>query len=234
MSLLQNLHRSLPGYRLRQSIRRAVCVLPGTSRYPLVTEHTFLPPARLKALEQHVAYIERQRIPGVVVECGVAAGGSAAVLGMALDRWASKRALYLFDTFEGLPAPSENDPDYDRAVQWTGQCRGTLEDVQALFKRLRMTTDRLKFVQGLFQNTVPQTETGGIALAHLDGDWYESTLTCLKAVWPRLTVGGVLQLDDYGTWQGCRTATDEFFAGLQSSISMARIDDSAIVLRRLQ
>src|SRR5262245_48140404 len=128
MSLIQNLHRSLPGYRLRQSIRRAACVLPGTSRYPLVSDHTFLPPVRLKALEQHVATIERERIPGVVAECGVAAGGSAAVLGMALDRWSSDRALYLFDTFEGLPAPSANDPDYENAVKWTGQCRGTLTD----------------------------------------------------------------------------------------------------------
>jgi O-methyltransferase len=234
MSLIQALHRSLPGYRLRQSLRRAACVLPGTSRYPLVADHTWLPPARLKALEQHVAYIERQRVPGAVVECGVAAGGSAAVLGMALDRWASQRALYLFDTFEGLPAPSENDPDYEKAVQWTGQCRGTLEDVQSFFAELRMSKTRLKFVPGLFQDTLPQTATGSIALAHLDGDWYESTLTCLKAVWPQLSVGGVMQLDDYGTWQGCRTATDEFFAALKDSISIAPIDDSAIVLRRVR
>ena len=153
---------------------------------------------------------------------------------MALDRWASQRALYLFDTFEGLPAPSENDPDYEKAVQWTGQCRGTLEDVQSFFAQLRMSKTRLKFVPGLFQDTLLQTTTGSIALAHLDGDWYESTLTCLKAVWPQLSVGGVMQLDDYGTWQGCRTATDEFFAALKDSISIAPIDDSAIVLRRVR
>ena len=234
MSLIQTLHRSLPGYRLRQNIRKAFCVIPGTSRYPLVTDHTWLPPVRLKALESHVASIERHRIPGVVVECGVAAGGSAEVLGMALDRWNSERPLYLFDTFEGLPAPSAKDPDYDNAVKWTGGCRGTLTDVQSLFARLRMRTDRLKFVQGLFQDTLPATPMGAVALAHLDGDWYESTLTCLSAVWPQLSVGGILQLDDYGTWQGCRAATDEFFAGRKDTISMAPLDDGAVVLHRLR
>jgi O-methyltransferase len=208
-------------------------VLPGTSRYPLVTDHTFLPPVRLKALEQHVSSIERERVHGVVVECGVAAGGSAAVLGMALDRRASDRLLYLFDTFEGLPAPSASDPDYENAVKWTGQCRGTLEDVQALFASLRMRTDRLRFVQGLFQETLPTTPIGPIALAHLDGDWYESTLTCLAAVWPKLSVGGILQLDDYGTWQGCRAATDEFFAERKNAMSMTPLDEGAVVIRRL-
>ena len=153
---------------------------------------------------------------------------------MALDRWKSARLLYLFDTFEGLPAPSENDPDYEAAVKWTGECRGTLEDVKSLFDDLRMTTERLRFVPGLFQDTLPQTSTGTTALAHLDGDWYESTLTCLKAVWPNLSVGGILQLDDYGTWQGCRTATDEFFAKSKDAVSMESLDDSAIVLRRLR
>jgi len=108
-----------------------------------------------------------------------------------------------------------------------------LEDVKAFFATLRMSTKRLRFVPGLFQETLPSTPIGAIALAHLDGDWYESTLTCLKAVWPQLSVGGVLQLDDYGTWQGCRTATDEFFSGRQDAISITPVDDSAIVLRRL-
>jgi asparagine synthase (glutamine-hydrolysing) len=75
---------------------------------------------------------------------------------------------------------------------------------------------------------------GTVALAHLDGDWYESTLTCLSAVWPQLSVGGILQLDDYGTWQGCRAATDEFFAVRKDAVSMAPLDEGAVVLRRLR
>jgi hypothetical protein len=142
--------------------------------------------------------------------------------------------LYLFDTFDGLPAPSAQDPDYENAVKWTGQCRGTLADVQLLFSDLRVSTQRVKFIQGLFQDTLPNTNIGPIAVAHLDGDWYESTLTCLTAVWPQLSVGGILQLDDYGTWQGCRTATDEYFAGRQDAISITKVDEGAIVLRRVK
>ena len=183
-------------------------------------------------LERHVAYIERAGIAGDVVECGVAAGGSAALLGLTLDRHGSERALRLYDTFAGLPPPTEDDPDFSRAVQWTGKCRGTLEDVQTLFHRLGLNMKRIRFAKGLFQETLPQSN-GPVALAHLDGDWYESTVTCLAHIWPVLSVGGVVQLDDYGEWQGCRKAVDEFFAQRQSQIAIRPIDGSAIVIERI-
>jgi asparagine synthase (glutamine-hydrolysing) len=75
---------------------------------------------------------------------------------------------------------------------------------------------------------------GPIALAHLDGDWYESTMTCLTHIWPALSVGGVMQLDDYGEWQGCRKAVDEFFAERQSQVVMRPVDESAISIRRVR
>jgi hypothetical protein len=184
-------------------------------------------------LEQHVAYIERAGIAGDVVECGVAAGGSAALLGLTMERHASERLLYLYDTFEGLPPPTEHDPDFHRASQWTGHCRGTLAEVQTLFDRLAVNPTRIRFVQGLFQETLGPTMSP-IALAHLDGDWYESTMACLTHIWPALSVGGVMQLDDYGEWQGCRKAVDEFFAERQSDIVVQPVDEAAISIRRLR
>lgn len=233
MSLIASLHQRLPGYELRQALRRGLCRIPGASKYPLVAGYTWLPPRRLKTLEQHVGYVERERIPGDVVECGVAAGGSAALLGLTLDRLRSHRLLFLFDTYEGLPAPTEDDPDYSRAAQWTGHCRGTLEEVQAVFRRLGLNTTRMRFVKGLFQDTLGP-HLGPIALAHLDGDWYESTLTCLTHIWPALSPGGVIQLDDYGEWQGCRKAVDEYFAERQSEIRMRPVDESAISIQRIK
>jgi O-methyltransferase len=233
MSLIAQLHRTLPGYNVRQSLRRGLCRIPGASQYPLVAGYTWLPPRRLKMLERHVAYIERAGIAGDVIECGVAAGGSAALLGLTMDRHASERLLHLYDTFEGLPPPTEDDPDFSRASQWTGQCRGTLDEVKALFHRLNVKMERMRFVQGLFQETLGPT-MGPIALAHLDGDWYESTMTCLTHIWPALSVGGVMQLDDYGEWQGCRKAVDEFFAERQSQVVMRPVDESAISIHRVR
>jgi O-methyltransferase len=232
MSFIATLHQKLPGYQMRQSIQRGFCRLPGTSKYPLVAGYTWLPPRRLKALEHHIAYIERANIAGDVVECGVAAGGSAALLGLTMDRHRSDRVLRLYDTFDGLPPPTKEDPDFNKARQWTGQCRGSLEEVKALFSRLGLNTNRIRFVPGLFQNTLELTMSP-VAMAHLDGDWYDSTMTCLRAIWPALTVGGVIQLDDYGEWQGCRKAVDEFFAPRQSQIAMRPVDGSAIAIQRL-
>jgi hypothetical protein len=130
---------------------------------------------------------------------------------MALQRGVNRRELILFDTFEGLPAPTHDDPDFDVAVTFTGSCAGTVDEVQWLFSDLGLPAPR--YVRGLFQETLAKTETGPIALLHLDGDWYESTMTCLRVLWPRVQEGGIVQIDDYGYWQGCRKAVAEYFGG---------------------
>ena len=164
--------------------------------------------ARLRALQRHVATIHRSGIPGVAVECGVAEGGSAAAIALALQRADDPRPLILFDTFAGLPPPSANDPDYDVAVEFTGACAGSVADVRQLFATLRLPEPVC--IPGLFEHIVAETETGPIALLHLDGDWYDSTMSCLRALWPRLVEGGILQIDDYGYWQGCQKAVTEY------------------------
>jgi hypothetical protein len=169
--------------------------------------------ARLRALQRHVGEIQTRGLRGVVVECGVAQGGSAAAIMMALARGSDPLELILFDTFAGLPPPSVEDPDYDLAVEYTGSCAGSLDEVRQLFHALRLPAPRC--IQGLFQDTLHRTETGPIALLHLDGDWYESTMTCLRVLWPRVVAGGFVQIDDYGYWQGCRKAVTEYFGDQQ-------------------
>jgi len=190
-------------YRSAWRLALPIAALPDEWR---VRGYTHCGPARLRSLQ---TLVERTKnVSGVVVECGVASGGSAAVMSLALQRCGPK-PLYLFDTFAGLPAPSAGDPDYDRAVLFVGECRGTQAEVTDLFSRLDLPAPIC--VPGLFGDTVARTDTGAIALLHLDGDWYESTVTCLQALWPRVTVGGCVQIDDYGYWKGCRRAVEEFF-----------------------
>ena len=192
---------------------------------------TYLSGARLLALEAHLRAVHRHNVPGAIVECGVAAGGSAALIGLWLRQRQSGRPLVLFDTFAGLPAPNANDPDYADAVAWAGKCVGTRADVTALFERQGVDLTHVVFVEGMFQDTIPRHAPPSIALLHLDGDWYDSTKHCIENLWPRVSPGGRVQIDDYGCWQGCRKAVDEFRA-TNPGVRLRWIDDQGVWLRK--
>jgi hypothetical protein len=129
-----------------------------------------------------------------------------------------------FDSFEGLPPPSEEDPDYDIARHWTGRCRGDLVEVRALMEQLGVA-DIVDCIKGLFQQTLAGRKTGPIALLHLDGDWYESTRVCLEHLWDNVSAGGVVQIDDYGGWAGARKAVDEFLNRRSIPLQLLRYID---------
>jgi len=200
--------------------------------YPVVREHTLLRYETLRSLYEAAREVVEQSIPGTAVECGVARGGSAATIATALSETDPSREVLLFDTFEGLPAPTRENPDYDRAVRLTGGCRGEMQEVDELFHRLGLRNYRL--IQGMFQDTLPQADTGEISLLHIDGDWYESTRACLENLWDRVSDGGIVQIDDYGEWQGCKKAVDEFFGGRAIDVRLQYVDPSARRLVKLR
>ncbi len=179
----------------------------------------------LAALIDAVRYIVRGRVAGAVVECGVWRGGSmmAAALTLQQER-DSGRDLYLFDTYQGLPEPTvhDKDPRGRPAVDLirekpdptspTGTwCYASLDEVRANMGGIDYPTDRVHFVEGKVEDTIPHSGLTDIALLRIDTDWYESTLHTLTHLFPLLSVGGVLILDDYGGWQGAKKATDEYF-----------------------
>lgn len=179
--------------------------------YRAVRPFSMAGPARLRALHDAVADVIAREVPGDVVECGTAHGGSAALMGLALARARAPRTLWAFDTFEGIPPATEADPDFAIARLYTGDFRGEQAEVEALLARLGVL-ERTRLVKGLFQDTVPVAPIGAIAVLHLDGDWYESVKVCLDHLYDRVSPGGVIQIDDYGHWEGARKAVDEFLA----------------------
>jgi hypothetical protein len=193
---------------------------------PLIEAYTLLPRRRLVALERAARRIVKGDVPGDVVECGTAQGGSAALMAVCLERLHSDKRVHVFDTFEGLPPPTAADPDYASAMEWVGKCRGDLDDVQKLFDALGVLP-RAVFVKGTFDKTVPCGGPPRIALLHLDADWYDSTRVCLDHLWDRVSPGGIVQVDDYGTWKGCRRAVDEFFEQRGFNGPKRFIDDQA-------
>ena len=185
---------------------------------------TYLKPPHLRALAADVLDVERAGLEGLIVEAGTALGGSAIVMAAAK---APERPMKVYDVFGMIPAPGDRDGDdvHERyATIAAGDARGVggetyygyrpdLErEVAASFARLGVPVGErnVELVKGLFEDTI--VLDGPVAFAHLDGDWYESTMTCLERIAPRLVPGGRIVLDDYYTWSGCRRAVDEYFA----------------------
>jgi hypothetical protein len=190
-----------------------------------VRPYTMCSGARLRGLYAAVHHIERNHIPGDVVECGVARGGSAALIALALKELKSERPVWVFDTFEGIPAATTDDPDYEIASLYTGAFRGDLKEVRGTFQKLGIL-EKFRFVQGRFEETLPATTVGPIALLHIDGDWYSSVKACLESLYDRVSPGGVIQLDDYGFWQGAEKATEEFLSKRNLPRELIKLDYS--------
>jgi hypothetical protein len=185
---------------------------------------TYLKPRYLRALAADVLDVERTGLEGLVLEAGTARGGSAIVMAAAK---APERPMKVYDVFGMIPAPGEEDGEdvHERyATIAGGDARGVggetyygyrddlYGEVSASFARLGVPVGErnVELVKGLFEETI--VLDGPVAFAHLDGDWYESTLTCLERIAPRLVPGGRIVLDDYYKWSGCRRAVDEYFA----------------------
>ncbi|MBV9573303.1 MAG: class I SAM-dependent methyltransferase [Acidobacteriales bacterium] len=196
-----------------------------SSLYRQIRNYTMCSNARLRGLYRGVRYAVHRDIPGDVVECGCARGGSAALMGLTIRQLKSKRKLWLFDSFEGLPAPTIKDPDFELADLFTGTCIGTLEEVRRLFHRLNLADDA-EFVKGLFRDTLPHAPLSKIAVLHIDGDWYESVKVCLESLYDKVVPNGYIQLDDYGYWKGARRAVDEFFAERGIEVNLRTLDYS--------
>jgi O-methyltransferase len=188
---------------------------------------------RIYALIQAVRYVSANGIAGAIVECGVWKGGSmAAVARTLLQINDVSRDLYLFDTFEGMSEPSAKDVDYsgkraDEVMLENSSFKcgdAPLERVKEVLYATGYPKERIHFVKGKVEQTVPGGAPDAIALLRLDTDWYESTRHELNHLFPRLAKAGVIIIDDYGHWQGSRQACDEYFAQNGVPILLNRID----------
>nr|WP_263975570.1 TylF/MycF family methyltransferase [Leptolyngbya sp. 7M] len=183
----------------------------------------------------------RNRIPGAIAECGVWKGGSimAAALTL-LDEGDGERELYLYDTFDGMTKPTEEDISYD-GVSAEEQLKNTpvgegvwcvskLEEVEANIKRTEYPWDKIHFITGKIEDTIPKQNPPQLAILRLDTDWYSSTKHELEHLFPLLNQGGFLIIDDYGHWEGARKAVDEFLDTLPVKYFLHRIDDTGRLL----
>ena len=206
--------------------------------YARVAPFTMTTFERVAALCSAVRYVAKHRVPGAIVECGVWRGGSMmAIAETLLGVGVQEHDLYLFDTFSGMPPPGDLD------IRYTGEtaadileepaehdrvlASASLDEVRRNVLGVGYEPTRLHFVPGRVEDTIPDQAPPVIALLRLDTDWYESTRHELVHLYPRLSPGGVLLIDDYGCWLGARQATDEYIAEHGLRLLLNRIDSTA-------
>jgi hypothetical protein len=199
--------------------------------------YTMTTPERLFALIQAVKYVVKNDIPGDIVECGVWRGGSMMTVAKTLlDLGCSDRQLYLFDTFEGMPRPQDVDVSYgggdatkkfekrritENSSRWA---YASLDEVERTMYETGYDKAKISFVKGKVEETIPDNAPPIISLLRLDTDWYESTRHELIHLYPRLSHGGVIIIDDYGHWLGAKKAVDEYIEQNNICLLLNRLD----------
>jgi O-methyltransferase len=199
--LPKHLQPFLRGLRKR-AVRPRHLKEPYYSVYP----YTQVAYERQENLFQLAQDIQARDVAGAIVECGVLDGGTAAL--MAYGTAQSGRPIHLFDSWDGLPDVSEKDGE--GAKVWAHDVVGSPKRVVTIMKTLNISPDRVSFHKGWFADTFKKSEILQIALLHIDADFYDSVRLCLERWFPFVTPGGYVQIDDYSSFIGCRTAVDEF------------------------
>lgn len=205
---------------------------------------TYLTDRRLATIAAACRRVDAEGVPGVFVEAGCALGGSTILIASVK---AESRPLLTYDVFGMIPAPGDRDPpevheryrtikegaspgiDGDR---YYGYEANLYEVVRANLRKFGVDQERQRvaLVKGLVQETLRLDEQ--VAFAHVDVDWYEPVKTCLERIVPRLAPGGVLVLDDYNDWGGCRQATDEYLTGRREAFDFDDDSGSLSITRR--
>ncbi len=208
--------------------------------YDLCRPYTMTSTERMYSLYKAVNYVINNNIPGDFVECGVWKGGSALLIAkMLADKNVTDRKVILYDTYEGMSEPTENDKDIageaattllqktSIEIQDSIWCYSSFEEVKKNLSLSGLIEKNIIMIKGKVEDTIPNdVPTKLISLLRLDTDWYESTKHELNHLYPMLNTNGVLIIDDYGHWEGCRKAVDEYILDNNLSILLNRIDNT--------
>lgn len=209
-----------------------------------VSEFTMLSHEKIFNLISGVQYIVKNNIEGAIVECGVARGGAMMSVANTLNKFNIKdRELYLYDIFyPGMPPGCSNDKTadgkdatqplkeagiiYDKTDTADLQKKCTLKGVKKLLSYTNYPKEKIIFVKGMVEDTIPETIPDKVSILRLDTDFYKSTKHELEYLFPKLQRGGILIIDDYGILKGSKKATDEYLQKNGISLFLNRVDNS--------
>jgi O-methyltransferase len=209
--------------------------------FKFVDDYTMASPENIYSLVQCVKYLVSQEIEGAFVECGVWKGGAVMAMALVLrEMGCADREIYLYDTFSGMARPSDVDVRWDGGTakdedartriseDTSNWCLAPLDEVEQNIRRTGYPMERIHFVKGKVEATIPGTMPDQIAFLRLDTDFYDSTRHELVHLYPRLSRNGILTVDDYGHWLGSRKAVDEYITTQRLPIALHRVDRTGV------
>ena len=211
--------------------------------YEKCRKYTMTGKIKMFSLYSAIKFIVQNGIPGSFVECGVWKGGSAMVMALTLKNLGiTDREIWLYDTFEGAPEPTEKDITIlkkesaikiwkkvkNKQLKWMF---ASLEEVRDNLLKTGYPFEKIKFIKGKVEETLPRDSPENIALLRLDTDFYESTKCELLYLFPKLTKYGVLIIDDYGFWEGAKKAVDEYFEEKNIKMLLIPIESGVIGIK---
>jgi len=204
---------------------------------------TYLTNEKLVALILELKRLETENVSGDIIEAGCALGGSSIILA---KKKGSHSRLKVYDVFGMIPAPTEEDSEdvherYKKIV--SGESKGIKGDSyygyeEDLYEKVKenlasfnvdVNLENVELIKGLLQDTMNLTSP--VAMAHIDVDWYDPVLVSIQRIWPRLARGGVIILDDYNYWGGCKKAADEFYNSHRSEAKLELKMDTARLIK---
>lgn len=210
------------------------------SEFEAIEPNTATSIERMYALKEAVKYVISNNIGGDFVECGVWKGGSCMMIANTLMQSNQKnRLLWLYDTFDGMTEPTNEDIVKETGIRAKDLLKDSVEKTtdkyniwayapeELVRNNLKLTlypSEYIKYIKGKVEETLPVTKPESIALLRLDTDWYESTKVEMDELYPLITKGGILIIDDYGHFEGAKKAIDEYFKGIDEQPLMHRID----------
>ncbi len=224
-------------------LRRALVRLAPPDRHELEEgmtwpedAETMIGPRRLTNIQSCVTEVLRADVPGDLLEAGVWRGGAVIFMRAVLEAYGDRsRLVWAADSFSGLPRP-----DAPLAPADTGdvlfafrELAVPLDVVQDNFRRYGLLDDRVRFLKGWFRDTLPAAPISRLAVLRIDGDLYESTMDALRALYPKLSIGGFVIIDDYGNLPGCRAAVEDYRRDLSIADPIEWVDWTAVFWRKL-
>jgi O-methyltransferase len=199
-----------------------------------VAPYTLMSYPTLLTIHEIASSMEKTKTPGAWVECGTWNGGSAAIIGRICKKNPA-RQLWLFDSWEGLPEPTQEDVSFEGKAGQAGWAAGRQEKVEELLlQKLQLPRSRVHLVKGWVDDTIPATKStiGPISYLLLDCDWHHSTNLALNELYDQVIPGGFVLVDDYDYWRGAKAALDDFLAARGIDVRLRRIPPVAVYFRK--
>lgn len=196
---------------------------------------TMIGTKRLENVVHCVSAILRDGVPGDLIETGAWRGGATILMrGILAAHGVTDRRVWVADSFEGLPAPDADQYPADEGVDLSGVdlLKVDVQRVQANFARYGLLDDQVQFLPGWFRDTLHVAPIEQLAIMRLDGDLYESTMDALTALYPKLSPGGFVIVDDYGAFEPCRRAVDDYRAANGIDDEIVEVDWTGAYWRR--